>query len=234
MPKTSTKHNLYISVQEAAHYLGITRMGVVKRIHKGQIKAEKIGRSYAIPKSAILPEFSDTPVTQHISDVTYLSVPQVAHKLGLTRVAVFQRIKRGEISARKVGRHYVIAYPLGKTVSDTQTVSDVPMLSLPQVAEAMGVHRNTIFQKVKKGMIKATQVGRHYCVAGNFVYPVLDVVEVDVPEKDQDYVSIAEYARQAGVSRIAVYKRVKKGLIPARRIGRSFAIPKREFDQIKQ
>ncbi len=38
------------------------------------------------------------------------------------------------------------------------------------------------------------------------------------------YVTIPELAKLLGVSRIAVYRRVKKGQIPAARIGRTYAI----------
>jgi excisionase family DNA binding protein len=38
------------------------------------------------------------------------------------------------------------------------------------------------------------------------------------------YVTIPELARLLGVSRIAVYRRVKKGQIPATRIGRVYVI----------
>jgi len=40
------------------------------------------------------------------------------------------------------------------------------------------------------------------------------------------YISIAQLAKMLGVSRIAVYKKVKAGKIKAIRIGRSFAVPK--------
>lgn len=40
----------YISVQELADILGISRIAVFKRIKKGQIPAERFGRSYAIPR----------------------------------------------------------------------------------------------------------------------------------------------------------------------------------------
>jgi len=39
---------LYISVAELAKELGISRIAVFKRIKKGQINAEKVGRSYVI------------------------------------------------------------------------------------------------------------------------------------------------------------------------------------------
>lgn len=42
------KNNKYISVAELAKKLGISRIAVFKRIQKGQINAEKVGRSYVI------------------------------------------------------------------------------------------------------------------------------------------------------------------------------------------
>jgi excisionase family DNA binding protein len=45
--------------------------------------------------------------------------------------------------------------------------------------------------------------------------------------KKSGYVTIPQLAKILGVSRIAVYKRVKKGQIKAVRIGRAFAIPEK-------
>lgn len=41
------------------------------------------------------------------------------------------------------------------------------------------------------------------------------------------YVTVPELARILGISRVAVYKKVKKGQIKAVRIGRTFAIPEK-------
>jgi len=49
---------------------------------------------------------------------------------------------------------------------------------------------------------------------------------------NSNYLSIQELAKILGISRIAVYKKVKKGDIKAVRIGRSFAIPKKYIDSI--
>ncbi len=38
----------------------------------------------------------------------YLSTTEVASIIGISRVAVFQRIRRGEIQAFKVGRNYIV------------------------------------------------------------------------------------------------------------------------------
>jgi excisionase family DNA binding protein len=40
----------------------------------------------------------------------------------------------------------------------------------------------------------------------------------------KEYITIPELARLLGVSRIAIYNRVKKGQIPATRIGRTYII----------
>jgi excisionase family DNA binding protein len=47
-----------------------------------------------------------------------------------------------------------------------------------------------------------------------------------VKTEKSEYLSLAEVAKILGISRIAVYKKVKKGEIKAIRIGRSFAVPK--------
>ncbi|OGC47932.1 hypothetical protein A2886_01600 [candidate division WWE3 bacterium RIFCSPHIGHO2_01_FULL_42_13] len=45
----TNKKTQYVSITELADMLGISRVAVFKRIQKGQIPAEKIGNSYAIP-----------------------------------------------------------------------------------------------------------------------------------------------------------------------------------------
>ena len=53
----------------------------------------------------------------------YLTIPQLAALLGLTRIAVYKKVKKGQIPATKVGRTYIISDPdiasiLGNEVSD--------------------------------------------------------------------------------------------------------------------
>jgi excisionase family DNA binding protein len=47
-----------------------------------------------------------------------------------------------------------------------------------------------------------------------------------------EYISIAQFAKVLGISRIAVYQKIKKGQIKAIRIGRSFAIPRKYLTDI--
>lgn len=39
----------------------------------------------------------------------YISIPQLARILGLSRVAVYKKVKKGQIKAIRVGRNYAIA-----------------------------------------------------------------------------------------------------------------------------
>ena len=50
--------------------------------------------------------------------------------------------------------------------------------------------------------------------------------------QEQEYVSIPELAKVLGISRIAVYQKVKKGQIKAVKIGRNYAVPKKYVDQV--
>lgn len=43
-----------LSTTQVAQILRISRIAVLKKIYKGQIKAEKIGRNFVIPKSEVL------------------------------------------------------------------------------------------------------------------------------------------------------------------------------------
>jgi len=41
-------------------------------------------------------------------DRKYYSAPEVATLLGISRVAIFKKIKNGQIHAEKIGRNYII------------------------------------------------------------------------------------------------------------------------------
>jgi len=47
------KNKDYFSTTELAVLLGISRIAVYKKIISGEIKAEKVGRNYIIPKSEL-------------------------------------------------------------------------------------------------------------------------------------------------------------------------------------
>lgn len=50
--------------------------------------------------------------------------------------------------------------------------------------------------------------------------------------KKTEYITIPQLAKILGISRIAVYKKVKQGRIKAVKIGRTFAIPQKQIANI--
>ena len=64
----------------------------------------------------------------------FFSVAELAKRLGISRVAVFKKIKKGQILAQKVGRSYVI------------NKNDVSAL----LGESQPVDKNEIDQAIKK------------------------------------------------------------------------------------
>ena len=50
--------------------------------------------------------------------------------------------------------------------------------------------------------------------------------------KDKKFLSTTELAKILGISRIAVYKKIKKGEIKAMRVGRNFLIDKKDLGNI--
>ena len=55
----------------------------------------------------------------------------------------------------------------------------------------------------------------------------------DIFEKEEKkYYSAPEIATLLGVSRIAIFKKIKNGQIHAEKIGRNYAIPKEEYEAI--
>jgi len=53
----------------------------------------------------------------------YITIPQLAKLLGLSRIEVYRKVKKGQIPAIKIGRNYAISdrdinHILGKEMSD--------------------------------------------------------------------------------------------------------------------
>ncbi len=49
---------------------------------------------------------------------------------------------------------------------------------------------------------------------------------------EKEFLSVPEFAKVLGISRIAVYKRIKKGQIKAVKIGKNYAIPMKYLTDI--
>lgn len=52
--------------------------------------------------------------------------------------------------------------------------------------------------------------------------------------KPKNFISVAELAKKLGISRVAVFKRIKKGQIPAQKIGRAYVISMEDLEDVLQ
>ncbi len=213
----------YISTIEAARILALSRVGVLKRIQRRQIPAIKIGRSYAIPESFFKDHISSARSELHQA-AAYVSVMEAAGILGVSRSAISKRIERGQLKARKVGRHYVIARSDIEEIQSHKTEAihtAREYLSIPEYARLMNVSRIAIYKRVKNGMLEARRVGRGYVIA----------VDPQQESADRQW-SVPELAHQMGVTRIAVFKQIRLGRIPAIKVGRKYVIADRDVREI--
>ena len=53
-----------------------------------------------------------------------------------------------------------------------------------------------------------------------------------INESTDNYLTVSQLAEILGISRIAVHKRIKKGEIPARKIGNFYVIPKSYISEV--
>jgi excisionase family DNA binding protein len=225
----------YISIPQYAEALGISRITVYQRVIKGLIPAKKIGRNYVIFLEKVVETMgAEGPRERDLSPVVHphYSVAQYAKKCGISRVAVFQKIKNGQIRAVKCGRNYII--PADTARVEVRKPSGEKrkkllkkvrqFISIPELAKELGLSRIDVYQKVKAGKIKAEKIGRNFVVSQQSVYSTLSAQEFKEGFLSKDYISIPQMARELGVSRITIYKRVKQGLIAARKVGRNFVI----------
>jgi excisionase family DNA binding protein len=50
--------------------------------------------------------------------------------------------------------------------------------------------------------------------------------------KQKEYFSTADLAKLLGVSRVAIFKKIKSGKIKAEKVGKSYVIPRKEFEVV--
>lgn len=225
----------YISTADLAKFLGISRVAVLKRIQKGQIPAIKIGRSYGIPETVLHEHFPEYR-SRLLDDQIYVSVMQAAEILNVTRSAISKRIERGQLPAKRVGRHYVInRADIDAHLSQTsqRVVTQKEFISIPECARLLGVSRVAVFKRVQQGTIKAEKVGRSYVIAVRELETVVSQTKKTGPKKNE-YWSVPQAAEYLGISRVAVFKQIQRGKIKSQRIGRRYVIDSKEVRGLKR
>jgi excisionase family DNA binding protein len=71
---------------------------------------------------------------------TFISTAELAHLLGISRVAVFKKIQKGQIPAHKIGRSYAIA------LSDVSSLLENPNADMLTETKKEEIH--TAVEKV--------------------------------------------------------------------------------------
>jgi len=79
-----------------------------------------------------------------MKDTKYLSTGELAHILGISRIAVFRKIQKGQIKAVKAGRNYIIdPHDVGNilgtvlTAEDKQTVDAAVKKTVSEYGETL-------------------------------------------------------------------------------------------------
>ncbi|MCA9403808.1 MAG: excisionase family DNA-binding protein [Candidatus Omnitrophica bacterium] len=221
-----TQDPRYLSTSQVAELLGISTVAVFKRIKSGRLKARKIGRGYAIDRKDVAEALPDYAGPRGLGEEA-LSLNEAAQLLGVTRMTVYNRVRNGLIRARRIGRRYVIAkkdLPAAAPQQPDHPALQHDYVSVIEYAEIIGSNRKTVLNHINQGRIKARKVGRHYVIAREDI-PLAGLFVSPAANRPEDYLSVAEAAQRLGISRVAVFKKVKKGQLPAHRMGRSYAIP---------
>lgn len=162
----------------------------------------------------------------HNSD-QYISIPDYARELGVSRITVYNRVKSGQIPARKVGRNYVILWvqttgaPSQDVLSQTQSSE---YISIADLAKQLGISRIAVYQRIKAGKIKATKAGRNYIISAQDIPSKPKTKKKELLTDVKQYISVPELAKKLGVSRVDVWQKVMSGKIKAEKIGRNYVV----------
>ena len=81
MKTNNIESDKYLTTSQLAEILGISRVAVHKKIKSGEIKAEKIGNIYIIPKSYISEIFGRT-VSPHRKKIITKAVKKAVKEYG--------------------------------------------------------------------------------------------------------------------------------------------------------
>ncbi|MBP9854839.1 MAG: helix-turn-helix domain-containing protein [Candidatus Omnitrophica bacterium] len=151
----------------------------------------------------------------------HLSIAQYAKKLGISRIAVYKKVKKGQIPAVRIGRSYVIYSSQSEIIKEQKSKKQAPYISVAELAKEHGISRVTAYKRVKEGHFSAKKSGRRYIVS---TLPTSEIIstEKQTISKHKTMKSLPTLAKGMRSSRVTVYKMVKNGEIDAVKVGKNF------------
>ncbi len=97
---------MYLTIDQTATQLGVHRQTVERAIHRGELSAVRVGFVFRIAEDelrAYLDRRRSRPTGNNSATQGYLTIDDVARRLGVSRMTVNRAIWRGDLAAIKIG-----------------------------------------------------------------------------------------------------------------------------------
>lgn len=178
---------------------------------------------------------------ENVKDKEYLSFAQVGKLLGLSRQAVYNMVKAGNLKASKISSRLSFIRRVDidamlenrpyKTLHPKDTVPITDFYTTAEIKEKFGVKESWIYEIAKEHNIPRTfNRGRTYWSKKHIdSYFAKKVPDASITE----WYSVAELQEKFGMTLSAIYTFVYKNVIPKRKEGKMVYYSKKHFDIAK-
>ncbi|MFA5793921.1 MAG: helix-turn-helix domain-containing protein [Candidatus Brocadiia bacterium] len=156
-----------LTVNDVCKQLGISTRTVYRLLKSGKLPAKRIGGQWRFEQKDVEKLLVYKTPTKYIIKPGLMTLKEVCEYLGLSRFTIYRLINVKKLPAVKLGGRWQF---LQSEVRQFLTHSrDVPghvlgmnfeggVMTLNQVAQALGVNRRTIYRLVREGKLPATKI----------------------------------------------------------------------------
>ena len=178
---------------------------------------------------------------ENVKDKEYLSFAQAGKLLGLSRQAVYNMVKAGNLKASKISSRLsfirradidaMLENRPYKTLHPKDTVPITDFYTIAEIKEKFGVKESWIYEIAKEHNIPRTfNRGRTYWSKKHIdSYFAKKAPDASITE----WYSVAELQEKFGMTLSAIYTFVYKNVIPKRKEGKQVYYSKKHFDIAK-
>ena len=178
---------------------------------------------------------------ENVKDKEYLSFAQAGKLLGLSRQAVYNMVKAGNLKASKISSRLSFIRRVDidamlenrpyKTLHPKDTVPITDFYTIAEIKEKFGIKESWIYEIAKEHNIPRTfNRGRTYWSKKHIdSYFAKKAPDANITE----WYSVAELQEKFGMTLSAIYTFVYKNVIPKRKEGKMVYYSKKHFDIAK-
>ena len=204
--------------------------------HKQAVRDKRVKQAEAETLSIKL----EKPI-ENVKDKEYLSFAQAGKLLGLSRQAVYNMVKAGNLKASKISSRLSFIRRVDidamlenrpyKTLHPKDTVPITDFYTIAEIKEKFGVKESWIYEIAKEHNIPRTfNRGRTYWSKKHIdSYFAKKAPDASITE----WYSVAELQEKFGMTLSAIYTFVYKNVIPKRKEGKMVYYSKKHFDIAK-